>query len=487
MAGRNGSDRDQDSNKRSNDPRLRDRIEEVAATLRECNSDEIQPRSFPARMVALYRDQGKNQDAICTALALLWLCPDITPFVMRRVLDGTFDLLKDYGIDPKPLWSFSSADSARRLLQAFFKNWPPESDPSENDIQKVYLEIEDGTLLGLNEKDVRLLNLEKLKNVSKFMLVSVIEKMTHERVLKLRKGSNSLRLTEIELFSDNLNKTMKKDRIARLFLGYPWFRHHPEAFEILFADEIVDTLSPICDGLGETGLHVVRQTGIEYTFVPRTVEFLTLGDVYGDCTASQVRSQVDPEIANINWTVCSWMLDPFYRIIRLLKDGEPVLKAHVFPLIVDGTPVFMIDAVEAVPKLRGERRNGSQNLARDNALYEIRLTLLDTLLDVCVDVARRMGIDTVWVEKFSNARWIRTRLEMLASETYELSDVEKPFETSLIEESIARALGRRSDPPKVETQARNTRLMHQNLLEGHKEVALLRGTRSSRRLRVSGP
>ncbi|CAH2602467.1 conserved protein of unknown function [Rhodovastum atsumiense] len=478
---------------------LRSRIAAAVTALHGRAWDEIAPASPPDQVLDAPRDQGVNHQAICAAMALLSLCDDVTPVVMRPVLEGGFDLRRDFGIDPRPLWGFNAPATARALLDAFFGVWPLPADPAVAGLAEALEAIRRGTLLGENTVP-KLAYVPRANRDESFGACA--ERLWHtddtgfawlfdhtvdlldRQVGRLPPGHP--KATEASAVRQALARLRQPGLLVRRFHRHPWLAGHPGAFETLFADEIVAWLAPDCGRAGDPALHRPRGSGIELAFAPRNAAFLTLGDRYGDCTASRVRAQVDEDIANIHWTVCAWLLDPYYRVIEVFSDGKPALKGHVLPLVIDERPVFMVDAIEAVPELR-ELKDGSENPMRDRALYEVKDALLDTLLQVCTDLARRMGVEVVYVERFSNARWVRARLEVMPSDSYDVWDVEKPYETRIVEATIARVLGLKATTPRQEIQARNTRLMHQDLAENHKEVTLLAGPRSARRLRVRTP
>jgi hypothetical protein len=110
----------------------------------------------------------------------------------------------------------------------------------------------------------------------------------------------------------------------------------------------VDSTASYCDEI----VQILARHADEPSATPRNAAFLQLGDLFGDCTARRANKQVDPQIANIHWTVYAWLLDTFYRVMLVHVDGEPVLKDHLTPLIVHGDPVLAVDALEVVPSLR---------------------------------------------------------------------------------------------------------------------------------------
>jgi hypothetical protein len=277
------------------------------------------------------------------------------------------------------------------------------------------------------------------------------------------------------------------------YAPYEWFRNHPDRFFRVFADDIIQSLS-----LGQAGFlsqaasiapgaRWIRGEGIEAAYTPRNPSFVVLGDLFGDCTSLAMRAQVDSEVANIHWTVYSWLLDPYYRVLEVFWNGRPAIKGHILPLFIGGTPLLMLDAVEVVPQLRG-LRNGRPNPTLNREMFEVRKELLEALFEEVRVIAAKMGLETIFVEKFSNARWVRAQIDRLPSDSYHMEDVYKPFGTQLIEENIRRLTGcSTATDVEVEIQAVNLRLMDQQMRPGFKEVAVLHGQRKDWRLSLRGP
>ncbi len=181
-----------------------------------------------------------------------------------------------------------------------------------------------------------------------------------------------------------------------------------------YADEIASTFGAMARYLGLQGVECLRflkGSGIEFDYAPRDLSYLGLGRRFGDCTSDQMRLQVDIEIENIFWTVFSWILDRNYQILRVFRDGRPLVKCHILPLCVDvpeteRPPYFFlsVDAVETVPLIRtqGEPSDQTEFMAQ-------RGELLQSAVGEITRIADRIGIDAVYAEKFSNAGWVRDR------------------------------------------------------------------------------
>ncbi|MEM9354710.1 MAG: hypothetical protein AAGB04_00725 [Pseudomonadota bacterium] len=218
-------------------------------------------------------------------------------------------------------------------------------------------------------------------------------------------------------------------------------------------------------------------------YAQRDPRFLKLGDLYGDCTAEVARQGGR---YNIHDCVYGWMLDPHYRILEILYDGRPALKGHITPMIVEERACLMLDAVEAVPKLRpyiGGQRNRFVSTDLLLASQEILELLFETAMSIC----RRMNAECVLVEPFSNAAWIRDAITRLPSVFVQVNRVVKPHGTDCIKRMIQEQFGE-CEPFHFEIQATNEGLMYQGLRSGWKELHLLCGNFSSSRAAVcSGP
>jgi hypothetical protein len=256
----------------------------------------------------------------------------------------------------------------------------------------------------------------------------------------------------------------------------------------VFADFVVKTImTRHSQESAENRFDFADRKGIECQFSHRDIDFIYAGDAFGDCTAFRVRSQVDPDVANIHWTVYPWILDPYYRVIEVFADGKPTVKCHLLPLVIQGRPLLMLDAIEVVPKLR-DKKDGSENPDLDSSMYERREELMDCLFTTCKNLARRMGLEVVYVDMFSNAKWVRDAIERLPTDSYHVRDVTKPYSTSIIENFVRKLLSKKKIGKVVEeVQAMNLKLMHQHMEAGVKEVGVLMGRRSEWRLEISGP
>lgn len=257
-----------------------------------------------------------------------------------------------------------------------------------------------------------------------------------------------------------------------------------------YGDEVAqalgDHLPPPDPGRPPPGYRTGR--GIEVGFSQRDDRFLTLGDVYGDCTARRVRSQVDADVANIHWTVYPWLLSPHYRVLEVTSDGDRAMKAHLLPLVIKGRAVLAVDALEVVPTLR-DRAGGRENAHLSARLFGQRSEILGALFDAARRIGGRMGAGAILVDKFSNAEWVRTILEDMPTFSYHVRDVDAGFVVEPVRAMVREILGDSAgaEPVDFEIQAGNLGLMDQGLRPGYKEVGVLEGDIGGHDSRLRGP
>ncbi|MCX6985677.1 MAG: hypothetical protein NT118_13155 [Lentisphaerae bacterium] len=429
---------------------------------------------------------------------------DIAPLVMAPILNSKFDLLCEFGIDPEPLFGFNSASAARELFDVAFGLPIGKTLERLPSIIESLNEIESNRLLGKHTsskmcfvKSITGCTLRKLsasvlgknRECPRTLLGRVIELLNKNA---FRLPDRHFKIIDIQSLIMRVRNLFSLFELYNQFSAHSYFQQNADGFFSVYADWIVQSIvtsgaSVECEPSSHRQrLHVLMKNGIEATFLPRNTEFVFSGDRYGDCTAFHVRSQVDQDIANIHWTIYSWLLDPYYRVMEVLLDGRPALKCHILPLIIQNRPLLMVDAIEVVPQLR-ERKDGSSNPTIDPVLHKQRHILLDALFEVCKTLASRMGLEVVYVEKFSNARWVRDVLEDLPADSYHIRDVNKPYSKQIIQEITRDLIHRKPRLIHEEIQATNTRLMHQHGRCGYKEVGVLMGLRKNWHLEIVGP
>jgi hypothetical protein len=458
---------------------------------------------FPhADPVGAPRDQGVNHSAIAAVAAALTVHGDLTPWTMRPAARDRYSLAEEFGIRPEPLFGFNSPSAAAEL---FRRTFGVEIDAGSAQLSKVYSalqRLEQQQLLGRSTlqkmgyvRDIAGKSLQRLvgdaEGPESFDLIALLG---HSTVLLERQlgrlGLDHAKVVATQAALDEFRDLKAFFVLHRLYCsGAPALSGRPAFYE-LFADSVVDTIaarhgSAQAEALSQ-GLICRRGKGIEVVFHPRNRDFIWLGDVYGDCTAKRVRSQVDDRIANIHWAVYPWLLDPYYRVLEVLLDGRPAIKCHILPLHIHQRNLLMLDAIEVVPQLR-ERKDGTPNPDMDTALHEQRFALLRKLFEVCENLATGMGLEAIYVEKFSNAKWVRDEIDKLPDDGYHIAEVQKPFGTGIIAENVRYFTGAEPGPLKEEIQARNPWLMHRALKRAHKDVGVLRGRRSNWRLEIAGP
>jgi hypothetical protein len=203
----------------------------------------------------------------------------------------------------------------------------------------------------------------------------------------------------------------------------------------MHADQIADLLWGLSRHVPLAGvdtLDCVRGQGIEFAFTPRDASFLELGKEVGDCTADKYFRQVDREVENIYWTVFAWFLDRNYQILRVLYDGELVMKVHLLPVLVSNSTanavLLALDAVETTPAFREDTR------ASNPSLLERKEHIFSRMLDEVRRLARQMGISYVYAERFSNTAWIRRELAQFPevyvpiAQIWKIDELEDVFE-----------------------------------------------------------
>ena len=450
----------------------------------------------------VFPDAGfkKNIDAVAVSRALLEVFKDVEPIVYETLLADEFDLLEKWGIDPRPLFSLNSPQKVEKGIQDIFG---VDVTDSQVDFQQALAYLEEiNTALFLGKSTPA--KMAYLKPITgrafKFLTASSLQEhftdVINATIELLNRQAKRLQrqaaaCTHIDRLILSLNDLLVRHLIKERFAGHSLFAGNPNLFYRVYADEIAqlaaDHFSNPCfakpDVLGT--FRVIRKKGIEVSFARRNRRFITSGDYYGDCTACEVRSQVDPEIANIHWTVYSWLLDPHYRILDVFFYGRRVLKGHVLPLIIQGRKVLMLDAIETIPSIRDYLR-GKKNQNISKHIYARRLDILQALFDAVKALADDMGVQAVYVDKYSNTKWVREEVGRLPSDSYHISEVIKPFQNDLIAAVIERIL---NEPPAdvvEEIQARNIGLMDQQLRPNYKEVGVLTGRRKDYFIAIRG-
>jgi hypothetical protein len=229
---------------------------------------------------------------------------------------------------------------------------------------------------------------------------------------------------------------------------------------------------------GADRLACVRGQDVEIEFAPRDASFLSLGKEVGDCTADKLFRQVDRDVENIYWTVFSWFLDRNYQILKVYYGGQFVMKVHLLPLLaVDGSrgEVFLaVDAIETTPAFREDTR------VRQSELLEKKEYIFSRMIQQVEGLARAMGIDNIYAERFSNTGWVRRELERFPEVYLHIGNIQKIDELEDVFELSRRvcAAAGRERPSSIfmELQMKNTLLLRgAATVRGVKVFAVLAG------------
>jgi hypothetical protein len=233
---------------------------------------------------------------------------------------------------------------------------------------------------------------------------------------------------------------------------------------MIHADEVARLFRDLSRYLplaGADRLACVRGHDVEVEFAPRDTSFLALGKEVGDCTADKLFRQVDRDVENIYWTVFTWFLDRHYQILKVHYDGQFVMKVHLLPLLaVNGSrgDIFLaVDAIETTPAFREDTHVGHPDL------LEKKEYIFSRMVEEVEGLARTMGIDRVYAERFSNTAWVRRELERFPEVYLHIGNIQKIDELEDVFELSKRvcAAAGRERPSSIfmELQMKNTFLL----------------------------
>ena len=233
---------------------------------------------------------------------------------------------------------------------------------------------------------------------------------------------------------------------------------------LIHADEVAGLFRDLAMHLplaGADRLTCVRGHDVEIELAPRDASFLSLGKEVGDCTADKLFRQVDRDVENIYWTVFSWFLDRNYQILKVHYDGRFVMKVHLLPLLAAterGGEVFLaVDAIETTPAFREDTHVGHPDL------LEKKEYIFSRMVEEVEGLARAMGIDHVYAERFSNTAWVRRELERFPEVYLHIGNIQKIDELEDVFElskRVCAAAGReRPSGIFMELQMKNTFLL----------------------------
>lgn len=466
------------------------------------------------RIAALYRpapdtavrlpppnDRGrKNSDAEAVVRALLEVFEDAAPFVYETSLAAEYDLAVHWGIEPGPLFNLNSprrvARGVREIFGADVAAIRVDYGQALAHLERIKARRILGKSTSAKMAYLKPITGRAFRDQTPGILRENFPEVIGATIELLQRQARRLQrqaaaCTHIDRLILQLADLQVRHLLRKRFAGHPLFAAHPDLFYKVYADEIAqltaDHFNHPCFERSDilNTFKYIRKKGIEVALAARDGAFLHSGDYYGDCTASEVRSQVDPEIANIHWTVYAWLLDPYYRVLEVYFHGRRVLKGHILPLIVHGRRVLMLDAIETIPSIRDFLR-GRRNRNISQSIYARRHDLLQALFDTVRELARRMGVQAVYVDRYSNTRWVREAVARLPADSYHVSDVVKPFKNELVAAGIRKILDTSAGGVTAEVQARNISLMDQQLRPNYKEVGVLMGRRKDYFIAVRG-
>ena len=461
-----------------------------------------QPAPVPAAKVPPSAGGGrKNVPAEAVSRALLEVFEDIEPFVYEAGLDAEHDLLAHWEIDPGPLFNLNSprvvARGVRKIFGVDVADLQVDFEKAQAYLEQINAQRMFGKSTAAKMAYLKPITGRAFRDLTAAILQDNLSEVVGATIELLERQAKRLQrqaaaCTHIDRQIQLLSDLLVRSRLKKRFTRYPLFAVNPDLFYKVYADEVARLVAEytgnacFAQPVDLDGFRYLRKTGIEVAYARRNDAFLHSGDYYGDCTASEVRSQVDPEIANIHWTVYTWLLDPYYRVLEVFFHGRRVLKGHILPLIIQGRRVLMLDAIETIPSIRDFLR-GKKNRNISRPIYARRLELLQALFETVKALAEQMGVEAIYVDKYSNTKWVREEVGKLPADSYHISDVIKPFQNRLIEAVIRKVLGGTAAVNVVEEiQARNNSLMDQQLRPNYKEVGVLMGRRKDYFLAVRG-
>ena len=473
-----------------------------------------------------------NVDIFDAVVALLNLFDDIKPFAHYAIRRERQKLEYLYDMDPTPLFNFG--DTGTALVGALF----PEYDGHERagtvygalsrDFVSLLVAIKRDSLFGRYTgayfsilKHWAHLTYQELESLAEPSgLISPGNLLGYIQVLKkllpqlydryLCDGMAALRRSRIrEALDKGLSLYMRMCILELLDGGYcvgDCRLGFSQAAELM-SDEVCGVVrsrfheafehrdTSVLEGLAsfETireALAEKHSVFLRYRFYRE--KFVYLGDLYGDCTANKHSRQLTPELTNIHWTVYAWLLNPYYRVLEVCSPkGDPLVKAHVTPLLIHDRKILMVDAVESVTKMRSELR-GVPNKDFDRDFFTAHNEeIFELLVDHCVTLGRRVNAEAVYADLYSNSTWINRALSLFPTDGYHISEVEQTFGGDRIADNVrllraSVGLPGEVEDARVEIQAVNCSLMEQYTLRNHKEVAVLAGLRDDWRLGLRG-
>tara|TARA_Y100000310_G_C20683043_1_gene817188 strand:+ start:691 stop:2181 length:1491 start_codon:yes stop_codon:yes gene_type:complete len=378
-----------------------------------------------------------------------------------------YDVERDYNIQLDPLINLHSLTFVENAVK---KLLPKDFDPTD-DMQ--FMKCIDGALGEMHEKKLTGSNHRFLPKKTQ-QRKNVVEYRNATKQYVQGMGSH---YTELDKSGDKQDVAdMIKRLMPQLICALKINELSKEAIDHLSLD---DVLKIFTDEIAQA-LHipldiVAESSGLVYENTPRSVDFLDVGSKYGDCTSRNKDKQVD-QVENIFWTMASHMLDTFYQVAELQRDGHPIIKTHVLPCTFLGRTALHIDAIETHVCLRDylSATEMTPNPQQDMVLAAIREDLLSYAYDRVESIADQMGIELVTVDGYSNTRWVQKMNHRLQSNIYHIKDFNLLYDGEFIGD-FAQFLLDTAIETKTEIQALNLNMTHADLELLHKRNSSLRG------------
>lgn len=384
--------------------------------------------------------------------------------------NDAYDARADFGIAMEPFLNETSPQEARSMAVNLL---PKELDPTNDGAFMDFFErttddIHRRKLSGtrhsfLSQKIRARRNVIEYRNAAK----STIRAMG-QHYERLRPGSSRALPEQI---ADDTRRTL-----AGLLLATRISELSPEGIERL---SLSDVLSVYADEIALTlGARVSPVAGddrLDCEFAPKTIDFVDVGNRYGDCTSRNREKQID-QIENIFWTIASYALDIFHQVLEVRLDGEPLIKAHIMPCLFHGRPTLHIDAIETILRLRDyvSVTKMQLNTNRDPALFERREEFLGALFDSVERIADLMGIELITCDSFSNTHWVQKSIHRFLPNVYHIGDFGQLYGGSFPKDLAEHILGT-AVKTRQEIQAVNLSMTHPDLNLCYKRNFSLRG------------
>jgi len=443
--------------------------------------------------------QNRNHGAICLAWGLLSQFNDLKAFVLDARVLKEFDLQGEFGIDPSPLFNLNTlTPTATSVVELEIAGEAHDARFRYTALLEMIDEIRAFKLLGKHTAG----KLAFVQNVTHTSRSKLQPSDDEDELFELEEATLELlgrHLARIDSANRNVERIQRMVRrlradVALHDLKILYSRRFRQVADItrfceLYADEILQDNADLCQtqGQGSKPIATTEECDhIEVRYARRNRKFPKIGDRYGDCTSLMARHQTERGGHNIHWTAYSFLLDPYYRVLEASYNGQPAIKGHLVPLVIQGRRVLCLDAVEVVPQLRGRVR-GKENRFQSEELSAVRTLLLESLFERTREIGGRMRVDAIYVDHFSNADWVRETVERLPAMGYHVSEVEKPFEYEAIEWMLKDLLDVEGEQVESEIQAVDVKLMDQGLRYGYKAVGVLDGEFEATMFGVKGP